>query len=140
MFNDVPLVTIIVPASDDSGLHGGSAHASFLTCLIRRRNQTEVYPIMKISRAQVEHVSQLARLALTDAELDALQSEMDAILDYVEQLNQLNTEGIEPTSHAVPMANAFRDDEVRQSFAVEEALRNAPSPTPGGFRVPRVIE
>jgi len=95
---------------------------------------------MKISRTEVEHVARLARLALGDAELDALTGEMDAILAYVDQLNRLETDGIIPTAHAVPMANAFRADEVRPSFPPEQALINAPQPDPAGFRVPRVIE
>jgi len=95
---------------------------------------------MKISREQVEHVSRLARLALNDDELQALTGEMDAILGYVEQLNSLDTEGIVPTAHAVPMENAFRADVVRPSFTPEQALSNAPAPDPQGFRVPRVIE
>jgi aspartyl-tRNA(Asn)/glutamyl-tRNA(Gln) amidotransferase subunit C len=95
---------------------------------------------MKISRTEVEHVARLARLALGDTELDALTGEMDAILAYVDQLNQLETDSITPTAHAVPMANAFRADEARPSFTPEQALSNAPSPDPAGFRVPRVIE
>ncbi len=95
---------------------------------------------MKISRTEVEHVSRLARLALTDQELDNLQNEMDAILAYVEQLNELETDHIEPTSHAVPMENAFRNDETKKSFLPEQALANAPDPDANGFRVPRVIE
>lgn len=95
---------------------------------------------MKISREEVAHVSRLARLALPEAELESLQNDMDAILAYVDQLNQLDTEGIEPTAHAVPMANAFRTDDVRPSFTVEQAQQNAPDPDSAGFRVPRVIE
>lgn len=95
---------------------------------------------MKISRSEVEHVARLARLALDPGELDALTGDMDAILAYVEQLNRLNTDDITPTAHAVPMANAFRQDEVRPSFTPEQAQGNAPTPDPAGFRVPRVIE
>jgi aspartyl-tRNA(Asn)/glutamyl-tRNA(Gln) amidotransferase subunit C len=95
---------------------------------------------MKISRTEVAHVARLARLALTDAELDALTGDMDAMLAYVDQLNGLDTTGITPTAHAVPMANAFRPDTVRPSFTPEQALGNAPQPDPAGFRVPRVIE
>lgn len=95
---------------------------------------------MKISRAEVAHVGRLARLALTDQELDALTTEMDAILDYVEQLNALDTEGIVPTAHAVPMENAFREDEPRPGFTTEQALANAPDATESAFRVRRVIE
>lgn len=95
---------------------------------------------MKISRNEVEHVARLARLALSEAELVSLTDDMDAILGYVEQLNRLDTDGIEPTAHAVPMANAFRVDEVRPSFSPEQAQGNAPAPDLAGFRVPRVIE
>ena len=95
---------------------------------------------MKITRDQVEHVSHLARLALSDQELDALTGEMDAILDYVEQLNTLDTQEIVPTAHAVPMENAFRKDEVRPGFTTEQALSNAPDATDNAFRVRRIIE
>jgi aspartyl-tRNA(Asn)/glutamyl-tRNA(Gln) amidotransferase subunit C len=95
---------------------------------------------MKITRAEVEHVSRLARLALNEDELDSLTGEMDAILDYVEQLNALDTEGIIPTAHAVPMENAFRSDEVRPGFTARQALGNAPDATENAFRVRRVIE
>lgn len=95
---------------------------------------------MKISRSEVEHVARLARLALHDDDIDALTGEMDAILAYVDQLNGLDTTGIMPTAHAVPMANAFRPDEVTPSFSPEQAQVNAPAPDPNGFCVPRVIE
>ena len=95
---------------------------------------------MKITRDQVEHVSRLARLALSEQELDSLTGEMDAILDYVEQLNTLDTQEIVPTAHAVPMENAFREDEVRPGFTTEQALSNAPDATDNAFRVRRVIE
>jgi aspartyl-tRNA(Asn)/glutamyl-tRNA(Gln) amidotransferase subunit C len=95
---------------------------------------------MKISRAEVEHVSRLARLALSDQELDAIQKDMDDMLGYVDQLNQLDTTDIIPTAHAVPMENAFRDDVIRPGFTNDQALANAPDPDPSGFRVPRVIE
>lgn len=95
---------------------------------------------MKITRAEVEHVGRLARLALSEEELDSLTGEMDAILDYVEQLKTLDTEGIVPTAHAVPLENAFRADEVRPSFSTDQALSNAPDATKNAFRVRQVIE
>ncbi|MGE4579513.1 MAG: Asp-tRNA(Asn)/Glu-tRNA(Gln) amidotransferase subunit GatC [Desulfuromonadales bacterium] len=95
---------------------------------------------MKITRAEVEHVARLARLALQDEELDALTGQMDAILDYVEKLKELDTDDIVPTAHAVPMENAFREDVVRDSIGVDKALANAPEADNGCFRVPRVIE
>lgn len=95
---------------------------------------------MKINRPQVEQVARLARLALEEEELDVLTGQMDAILGYVEKLNALNTDGIVPTAHAVPMENAFRADEIKPSIGVEKALQNAPAAGNGCFRVPRVIE
>ena len=95
---------------------------------------------MKISREEVKHVANLARLALADEELDTLTGQMDAILAYVEKLGELDTEGIVPTAHAVPMENAFREDVVRPSFERERSLQNAPVAEDGCFRVPKVIE
>ena len=95
---------------------------------------------MKISRVEVERVSRLARLALGDRELDALCKDMDQILGYVEQLNQLDTVDIIPTAHAVPVENALREDTLASSFVKEQALANAPASDPAGFRVPRIIE
>lgn len=95
---------------------------------------------MKISRAEVEHVARLARLALQPEELEALTGQMDAILGYVDKLNELDTDGIEPTSHAVPMENAFRADEVKPSIGIERALQNAPKKDGSCFEVPKVIE
>lgn len=95
---------------------------------------------MKITRAEVEHVARLARLALQEEELDVLTGEMDAILGYVDQLNELDTDGIIPTAHAVPMENAFREDVVRPSIGVDRALMNAPAPGESAFKVPKVIE
>jgi aspartyl-tRNA(Asn)/glutamyl-tRNA(Gln) amidotransferase subunit C len=95
---------------------------------------------MKISREEVEHVTRLARLALPEDEIDRLTGEMDAILGYVGKLNELDTEGIVPTAHAVPVENALREDEVKPSIGVEKALANAPQSANGCFRVPRVIE
>ena len=95
---------------------------------------------MKITRVEVEHVARLARLELSEPELDTFTVQMDSILSYVEQLNALDTEGIVPTSHAVPMENAFRPDLPAQSIGVEAALANAPNHAESFFRVPKVIE
>lgn len=95
---------------------------------------------MKINRAEVEHVARLARLALQPEELEAMTGQMDAILGYVEKLNELDTDGIEPTAHAVPMENAFRADEVKPSIGIERAQQNAPSTDGSCFKVPKVIE
>jgi len=95
---------------------------------------------MKITREEVEHVARLSRLALEEAQVAALTGQMDQLLGYVEKLNELNTEGIVPTAHAVPMENAFRPDEVRASIGLEKALQNAPQAEEGCFVVPKIIE
>lgn len=95
---------------------------------------------MKITHAEVEHVARLARLALSPEEIATFTGQMDAILAYVDTLKELNTDGIVPTSHAVPVENAFREDVVRPSIGVENALANAPDRVEDFFRVPKVIE
>jgi len=95
---------------------------------------------MKITVADVEHVARLARLELTPGEKELFAGQMDAIFGYVEKLKGLNTEGIVPTSHAVPMENAFREDAVQPSIGLEKALANAPERAGTFFSVPKVIE
>ena len=95
---------------------------------------------MKITREQVQHVAKLARLSLSDDEVATFTGQMADILAYVEKLNELDTDGIVPTSHAVPMENAFRDDTVRPSIGADAALANAPDRIADFFRVPKVIE
>ena len=95
---------------------------------------------MKIARQEVEHVAVLARLALDETELDQLTSQMNQILGYVDKLNELDTDGIVPTAHAVPVENAFREDVVQPSIGNENALKNAPEATDNCFKVPKIIE
>jgi aspartyl-tRNA(Asn)/glutamyl-tRNA(Gln) amidotransferase subunit C len=95
---------------------------------------------MKIARQEVEHVAVLARLALDNSELDQLTGEMNQILGYVDKLNELDTDGIIPTAHAVPVENAFREDVVRPSIGLKKALDNAPEAADNCFRVPKIIE
>ena len=95
---------------------------------------------MKITREEIEHVARLARLELSEQEKEMFTGQMDAILAYVDKLNELETGGIVPTSHAVPMENAFRDDVVAESFGADRALLNAPDRSDDFFRVPKVIE
>lgn len=95
---------------------------------------------MKINREQVEHVARLARLALSEDELASLTDDMDAILGYVEKLNELDTDHIVPTAHAVPVENAFREDCAGPSIGTEKALQNAPEASDNCFVVPKVIE
>jgi aspartyl-tRNA(Asn)/glutamyl-tRNA(Gln) amidotransferase subunit C len=93
-----------------------------------------------IDRKDVEHVARLARLALSEAELERMRSELAAILQYVEKLNTVDVEGVEPTAHAVPLVNVMREDEVEPSFDREAMMRNAPDRAGEFFRVPRIIE
>jgi len=94
----------------------------------------------RITLADVEHVARLARLDLTPEEKERMRSQLDAILGYVEQLQRVDTAGVEPTAHVLPLANVMRDDEVRPSYPVEAMLANAPEPQDGQFRVPRILE
>jgi len=95
---------------------------------------------MNISVADVEHVARLARLELSEEEKKLFAGQMGAILGYVEKLKELNTDGILPTSHAVPMENAFREDVACPAIGIESALANAPDRVESFFRVPKVIE
>jgi aspartyl-tRNA(Asn)/glutamyl-tRNA(Gln) amidotransferase subunit C len=93
-----------------------------------------------IERHDVEHVARLARLALTEAEIERMRAQLNGILAYIDKLNQLDTEGVEPTSHAVPLVNVMREDETVPCLSREEALANAPDRAGEFFRVPRIIE
>lgn len=95
---------------------------------------------MNITVAEVEHVARLAKLELTTAEKELFAGQMGAILGYADKLKSLNTDGIVPTSHAVPMENAFREDVVSPSIGVEKALVNSPERAGSFFAVPKVIE
>ena len=94
----------------------------------------------RISREEVEHVARLARLALSEEEKTRMEEELSSILGYIDQLRELDTSGVEPTSHAIPMVNVMRSDEVRPSYPVEAMLRNAPERDGDLVRVPKIIE
>jgi aspartyl-tRNA(Asn)/glutamyl-tRNA(Gln) amidotransferase subunit C len=95
---------------------------------------------MAISRAEVEKVVLLARLALSGEELDRMTSQMGEILGYVDQLAEVNTEGVEPMAHALDVANVFREDAVRPSLDREAALANAPQRDEECYLVPAVFD
>ncbi len=95
---------------------------------------------VKITLTEVEHVARLARLALDADEKERMRSQLDAILGYVEQLRAVDTEGVEPTAHVLPLVNVLREDEVRPSYPVDAMLANAPDAQDGQFRVPRILE
>lgn len=93
-----------------------------------------------IDRSQVEHIARLARLSISEEDKEALAQHLSAILGYMEKLNSLNTEGIEPTSHVLDIANVFRDDDPIPSLRPDDALSNAPERSGNFFKVPRIIE
>ena len=95
---------------------------------------------VKITLTEVEHVARLARLALGTAEKEQLRSQLDAILGYVEQLRRIDTTGVEPTAHVLPLVNVMREDEVRPSYPADTMFANAPDARDGQFRVPRILE
>lgn len=94
----------------------------------------------RISADMVRHVAMLARLELTDEEVSVFQSDLNVILEHSAQLEALDTTGVPPTSHSLPMSNVFREDVVRPSLTVDEALANAADHEGGCFRVPAVIQ
>lgn len=94
---------------------------------------------MKITPEEVRYVAKLARLSLSDAEVEKTTQQLDGILSYVEKLGELDTTGVQPTTHALEIRNAFREDEVRESLPQEAALANAPLQNGVAFVVPKVI-
>jgi aspartyl-tRNA(Asn)/glutamyl-tRNA(Gln) amidotransferase subunit C len=89
-----------------------------------------------IDREQVLHVARLARLRLDEGEVERMSSELSTILDHIETIEQLDLDGVDPTSHVVELENVLRQDEPRPSIARERALENAPESSGEGFRVP----
>ena len=91
-------------------------------------------------KLDVEHIAQLARLALTDSEREKFATQLASILSYVEKLKELDTSGIEPTSHVVTIRNVMREDSVIPALSKDDALMNAPDRADGFYRVPKIIE
>jgi aspartyl-tRNA(Asn)/glutamyl-tRNA(Gln) amidotransferase subunit C len=89
-----------------------------------------------IDREQVLHVARLARLGLTDDEVETMLRELSGILEHVERMNRLDIEGVEPTSHVVDLVDVLRPDEPRPSWPKTVVLEAAPDPAEGAFRVP----
>ena len=89
-----------------------------------------------IDRAQVLHVAALARLALSDEEVDRMASELSVVLDHIEKVSELDLDEVEPTSHVVDVVNVLRPDEPRPSLPREVALSQAPAVADDGFEVP----
>ena len=92
-----------------------------------------------VTRDEVAHLARLARLALDDDELDRLGGQLDAIVAAISRIQELDTADVPPTSHALPLTNVTRLDELRPGLTQEEALSGAPAEEDGRFRVPRIL-
>jgi aspartyl-tRNA(Asn)/glutamyl-tRNA(Gln) amidotransferase subunit C len=95
---------------------------------------------MQLSREEVLHVARLARLALSDDEVSRFGAQLSAILGHAARVSEVAADDVPPTSHALPLANVFREDEVRDCLPQEKALSTAPEVEDGRFKVPRIIE
>ncbi len=95
---------------------------------------------MRLSNDEIKHIALLSRLELSEAERERAQNELSQIVGYFETLSKLDTTGVEPTMHALPLQNVLRKDEVRPGLSRDEALQNAPEQAGGMFQVPRVVE
>jgi aspartyl-tRNA(Asn)/glutamyl-tRNA(Gln) amidotransferase subunit C len=94
---------------------------------------------MAISKDTVVHIAKLSGLSLSDVELTKMQGELSDILEHVESLAEVPTDGVPPTSHVHGVVNAFREDITKPSLPIEEVLKMAPDSAHGGFRVPKII-
>lgn len=95
---------------------------------------------MKISQEEVVYVAKLARLGVSESEKQVFSKQLSDILNYIEKLNELNTDSVEPTSHVLDIYNVLREDMVREGLKPDEGLGNAPDREEDFFRVPKIIE
>ena len=91
-----------------------------------------------ITIKDVEHVAKLSRLALSEEEKEKFAPQLNAVLEYVNELNEVDTTGVEPMAHSIKISNVMRDDIVKQEFTREEMLQNAPEEEDGFFKVPKI--
>jgi aspartyl-tRNA(Asn)/glutamyl-tRNA(Gln) amidotransferase subunit C len=94
----------------------------------------------KIDKEQVRKVAKLSRLDLTEDEIEEFTGQLSAILEYVEKMNELDTENVEPLAHCLPISNVFRQDIVKNSLGTEKALANAPQRDGEFFKVPKILD
>ena len=94
----------------------------------------------KIDEAQVCKVAKLSRLDLTDGEIKEFTGQLEAILEYVDKMNQLDTEGVEPLAHCLPISNCLREDQAAESLGAGAILANAPQRDGDFFKVPRILD
>lgn len=95
---------------------------------------------MSVTKDEVKHIAKLAKLQFNDEEIVNFTDDLNKILEYVDKLNELDTENVEPLSHPIEGANVFRDDALRNSVDTENALKNAPKSSHEYFKVPKVIK
>jgi len=95
---------------------------------------------MSVTKSEVEHIAKLAKLEIKQDEITEFTSQFNKMLEYVDKLNELDTENVEPLIHPVEGDNVFRDDELRESVTTVEALKNSASKTEKYFKVPKVIK
>lgn len=95
---------------------------------------------MAINKDTVKYVADLARIELSEKELESFTGQLDRILAYVAKLNKLNISGIEPTSHVLQMKNVYREDSVKKSLDASEVIKNSPAKDNNLFKVPKIID
>jgi aspartyl-tRNA(Asn)/glutamyl-tRNA(Gln) amidotransferase subunit C len=95
---------------------------------------------MSLSRGEVEHVARLAHIGLTEEEIDEFAIELSSVIDHVTRLQRLDTDGVSPTAHVVPIENVMREDEVRPSWPPEAVLANAPRRYDDQFEVQAIFD
>lgn len=113
---------------------------SDIISILLRFEYVEVKGMSRISKEQVEHVAHLARLAITEEETEMFTKQLDAIITYAEQLNELDTTGVKPTTHVLEVKNVMREDKPTKGLPREEVLKNAPDHQDGQVRVPSILE
>ncbi len=96
--------------------------------------------VEKIDQAQVRKVAMLSRLELTEAEIAEFTGQLSAILEYMEKMNELDTNNVEPLAHCLPISNVFRKDCVKESLGTEKTLANAPQRDGEFFKVPKILD
>jgi aspartyl-tRNA(Asn)/glutamyl-tRNA(Gln) amidotransferase subunit C len=94
----------------------------------------------RISKDQVKHVAHLARLAITEEEAENFTKHLDSVITFAEHLNELDTEGVEPTSHVLGIKNVLREDKASQGLPIHEVMKNAPVQENNQFKVPSILE
>lgn len=94
----------------------------------------------KISKEEVKHVAHLARLAITEEEAEKFAEQLGKITDFAEQLNELDTTNVEPTSHVLPLVNVMREDVAKEGLAIEKVMLNVKNQEAGQIKVPSIME